>query len=270
MDKPIGVIDSGVGGLTVAREIMRQLPKENIVYFGDTARCPYGSRTWQEIKAYTWEMVHFVLEHDIKMLVIACNTATAVVLDEIGKTLDIPVVGVVQPGARTALKMTANQRIAVIGTKGTITSGAYPKALKSINPDVEVLSLACPYLVPLVERGELDTEETEAVVRESLVPLQDNGMDTLILGCTHYPLLQDVIHKVIGDEVSIICSGSETAREASTVLDHGGLLDSGENMSRHRFYTSGKASLFALIAQSWLHMEVLAESFPLRKSFSLS
>lgn len=269
MDKPIGVIDSGVGGLTVAREIMRQLPKEEILYFGDTARCPYGSRSWEDIRAFTWEMVNFVREQDVKMLVIACNTATAVVLDEIRDALDIPVIGVVHPGARAALKMTKNNRITVIGTIGTIESKAYLHALKSINSDVEVASLACPQFVPLVERGELEGEKTKAVVQETLAPLLNSHMDTLILGCTHYPLLQGVISEIVGPEVHVICSGAETAREVSTILDHSGLLYTGEKEPCHRFFTSGEPSMFALIARRWLHVEISAESFPPVKSFSL-
>lgn len=154
MKQPIGIIDSGVGGLTVAKEVMRQLPNEQIFYLGDTARCPYGPRTSEEVKTFTWQMTRFLLEKNIKMLVIACNTATAVALDEIRRELPIPVIGVIYPGARTAIKVTKNRRIGVIGTEGTVRSRAYEKALKSINHQVTVKSLACPKFVPLVESGE--------------------------------------------------------------------------------------------------------------------
>lgn len=260
MDKPIGVMDSGVGGLTVARELMRQLPKEEIIYFGDTARCPYGPRNWEEVRAFTWEMTEFLLKQNIKMLVIACNTATAVVLGELEAQLDIPVVGVVHPGARSALKITKNNHVAVIGTVGMIESCAYERALKSINNQVKVESLACPRFVPLVERGQLTGGETERVVRESLEPLQSVGIDTLILGCTHYPLLQEVIKGVVGPEVQLICSGAETAREVSTILYHSNLLFTGTRPAVHRFYTSGSPEIFTLIAENWLGTEVRAES----------
>lgn len=260
MDKPIGVIDSGVGGLTVARELLRQLPKEEIIYFGDTERCPYGSRPAEEVRAFTWEMTEFLLDRGIKMLVIACNTATAIVLEEIAERLDIPVVGVVHPGARAALKVTKNNHVAVIGTEGTITSCAYERALKSISNEVIVESLACPRFVPLVESGKLDGEETEETVRESLAPLQEFPIDTLILGCTHYPLLRDVIQKVMGPEVNIICSGAETAREVSTILYHSGLLYTGSRIPDHRFYTSGIPAIFSIIAQEWLNIEIHTQS----------
>lgn len=268
MKKPIGVIDSGVGGITVTREIMRQLPKEEIIYFGDTARCPYGSRSWQDIRTYTWEMVHFVLHYQIKMLVIACNTATAVVLDEIRTILNIPVIGVIHPGARTALKVTKNNQVAVIGTTGTIKSGAYVQALKGINSSVKVNDLACPSFVPLVESGELESYHTEAAVRDSLAPLLDSDTDTLILGCTHYPLLQDTIQKIMGINVSVICSGAETAREVSAILYHSGLLYTGEEKPTHQFFTSGETTTFILNARRWLHMDISAVSWPLEKALT--
>ncbi|HEX7066074.1 MAG TPA: glutamate racemase [Bacillales bacterium] len=260
MDKPIGVIDSGVGGLTVARELARQLPKEEIIYFGDTIRCPYGSRPREEVREFTWEMTDFLLGQEIKMLVVACNTATAIVLDEIREQLDIPVVGVVHPGARSAIKVTRTNQIAVIGTTGTIKSGAYEKALKNISDEVEVESLACPRFVPLVEKGQLVGPEIENAVGESLKPLKSLTIDTLILGCTHYPLLRGVIRKVMGPEVNIICSGAETAREVSTVLYHSGLLYTGAREPDHRFYTSGPSEVFTIIASQWMDRDIIAES----------
>ncbi|HEX6923175.1 MAG TPA: glutamate racemase [Bacillales bacterium] len=259
MDKPIGVIDSGVGGLTVARELIRQLPKEEIIYLGDTERCPYGSRPWEEVRAFTWEMTEFLLGQGVKMLVVACNTATAVVLDEIRERLDIPVVGVVNPGARSALKVTKNNHVAVIGTTGTIESGAYKRALEDISGEVSVESLACPRFVPLVEKGQLAGEQTEETVQESLEPLKRMDVDTLILGCTHYPLLRNVIQKVMGSDLNIICSGAETAREVSTVLYHSNLLYTGPRQPDHHFYTSGAPEVFTIIAQQWLDLEVEAQ-----------
>ncbi|MGX1825295.1 glutamate racemase, partial [Heyndrickxia sporothermodurans] len=210
MNQPIGIIDSGVGGLTVVKEVLKQLPNESIIYVGDTARCPYGPRPVDEVKAYTWQMTRFLLKRNIKMLVIACNTATAVVLDEIRTELKIPVLGVIYPGARAALKNTKGFNIGVLGTIGTIKSGAYEKALKSINRKVSITSLACPKFVPLVESGEYKSSIAKKIVAESLAPIQKSGIDTLILGCTHYPLLEGLIKNVMGSEVKVISSGDET------------------------------------------------------------
>lgn len=251
MNRPIGVIDSGVGGLTVAKEIMRQLPKEEIIYLGDTYRCPYGPRPLEEVQEYTWEMTRCLISQNIKLLVIACNTATAFVLEEIKDTLSIPVVGVVYPGARTALKVTRTNNIGVIGTIGTIKSGAYEFALKSINNQVNVESLACPHFVPLVESGQFDQLSSYDVVEESLAPMKSQRIDTLILGCTHYPLLSPIIQEVMGDQVKIICSGDETAREVSTVLYHSGLLMTGNRPPKHLFLTTGAKEIFQTIATKW-------------------
>ena len=258
MKKPIGVIDSGVGGLTVAREIMRQLPKEEIVYIGDTARCPYGPRSSSEVKQFTWEMTNYLLDqYQIKMLIIACNTATAVVLNEIQEKLDIPVRGVIHPGARSALKETTNRYIGVIGTSGTIKSSAYEKSLKAINNDIRVESLACPPFVPLVETGNLDSEETYETVKTTLAPLVHKGIDTLILGCTHYPLLEPVIQSVMGEDTSIICSGDETAYEVSGILEYSSLLYTGDEKASHTFLTTGSIDNFTRIATHWLDYPVI-------------
>lgn len=257
MIRPIGVMDSGVGGLTVAKEIMRQLPNEKIVYVGDTARCPYGPRPAEEVKAFTWQMTRFLLKKNIKMLVIACNTATAVVLDEIRQELSIPVLGVIHPGARAALKVTRNNRIGVIGTIGTVQSAAYEKALKLINKKVYVSSLACPKFVPLVESGEYDGVVAKKIVSEALQPLKGKGLDTLILGCTHYPLLGPVIQSEMGTKVKVISSGEETAREVSTMLFYSGLLTDDDKEPEHAFFTTGSKTIFAKIASDWLEQPIL-------------
>jgi len=252
LKRPIGVIDSGVGGLTVAKEIMRQLPHEQIIYMGDTARCPYGPRPAEEVKIFTWQMTRFLLEKDIKMLVIACNTATAVVLDEIRKELSIPVLGVIQPGARAAIKASKNNRIGVIGTIGTVKSAAYEKALKRVNKRAKVTSLACPKFVPLVESGEYEGPVAKKIIAETLHPLKNKGLDTLILGCTHYPLLENIIQNVMGSDVKVISSGEETASEVSTILFHDGLLNVEEAEPDHVFYTTGSTRMFSKIASDWL------------------
>lgn len=252
MKQPIGVIDSGVGGLTVAKEVMRQLPNEKIIYLGDTARCPYGPRTTKEVRRFTWEMTRFLLEKNIKMLVIACNTATAAALDDIRKELSIPVIGVINPGARAAIKKTKNYRVGMIGTEVTVKSGAYEKALKSLNSRIFVKGHACPKFVPLVESGEYGGPIAEKIVNESLKPMLQQNLDTLILGCTHYPLLESLIKQTMGAEVNVISSGDETAREISAILEYNGLLETCEEESEHEFYTTGSRRIFSKIASQWL------------------
>jgi len=254
--KPIGIIDSGVGGLTVAKEIMRQLPKEEIIYLGDTARCPYGPRPKDEVRQFTWELTNYLLSYDIKMLVIACNTATALVMEEIQQNIDIPVIGVVYPGARTALKVTKNKHIGVIGTVGTIESGAYETALKAINNQIEAESLACPMFVPLVESGEFEGEKAASIVADSLHPFKGKDIDTLILGCTHYPLLRSTIQEYLGNKITLISSGDETAREVSTVLFYSGLLNRTYRKREHLFLTTGEKEIFQKIASKLFEQPV--------------
>jgi glutamate racemase len=256
MNRPIGVIDSGVGGLTVAKEIMRQLPKEQIIYLGDTARCPYGPRPLKEVRKFTWEMTNYLLQYDIKMLVIACNTATAAVLEEIRGLLKIPVLGVIHPGARAAVKVTRNNQIGVIGTIGTIESGAYEVALHSISNQIKVKGLACPTFVPVVESGDYESEEAYEVVLQELRPLLGFEIDTLILGCTHYPLLTPIIQKVIGNDVQLISSGSETAREVSTILYHSHLLNNTEKQAGHLFFTTGTKEVFQKVANKLFQQKI--------------
>lgn len=256
MNQPIGIIDSGVGGLTVAKEVIRQLPQERIVYLGDTARCPYGPRPSDEIRRYTWEMTRFLLSKNIKMLIIACNTATAVALEEIQAELSIPVIGVIQPGARSAIKVSKNSKIGIIGTVGTVKSKAYEKALKAIKRTVSVRSLPCPKFVPLVESGEFSGPVAKKIVAETLSPLRNKGLDTLILGCTHYPLLEPIIKNVMGSSVKVISSGEETAREVSTILYYNGLFNDSETFPTHEFYTTGSKKIFGRIASQWLEKSI--------------
>ncbi|MDY0405423.1 glutamate racemase [Virgibacillus sp. 179-BFC.A HS] len=265
MDRAIGVIDSGVGGLTVAYELMRQLPNERLIYLGDTLRCPYGPRPEIEIRTFTWEMVHFLMTKNIKMLVIACNTATAFTLQELQKQLPIPVIGVIQPGARAAIKVTESDHVGVIGTQGTIGSDAYAKALKTIKPDIKVDSLACPLFVPMVEKGILDGVQCQSIVQDSLRPLQKiTGMDTLILGCTHYPIIKDVISRVMGPSVQLISSSEETAREASIILDMNGILNKTGHRGYHEFYTTGNLDTFKKITN-----RIFAESMDTIQSVTM-
>ena len=255
MERPIGMLDSGVGGLTVAKELMRQLPKEKIIYIGDTLRCPYGPRPFEEVRKFTWELVQFLLTYNIKMLVIACNTASAAVLEELQKKLDIPVVGVIGPGARAALKVTRSKRIGVIGTKGTIHSDAYQKELKTIDNDVYVKSIACPEFVSVVENGDFNKKDTLEIVKKALLPFQFEALDTLILGCTHYPLLQRQIQLAMGRRVQLINSGEETGRELSTILQYNNQLNFELFEGVHQFFTTGDPKKFQKIAKRWLNQE---------------
>ncbi len=257
VDKPIGVIDSGVGGLTVVHEIMRQLPNEQLIYIGDTKRCPYGSRPKQEVISYTLEMVNFLLQKDVKMIVIACNTATAFTLKILEEQLSIPVIGVIQPGARAAINVTKTDHVAVIGTDGTINSQAYKKALTKIKQDMNVISLACPLFVPMVEKGILYGKQAITIVNDSLQPLTNQPhLDTLILGCTHYPLLGETISQVMGKHVQLVSSSEETARETSVLLDVHHLMSNSLKRPYHEFYATGNLDLFKHIAKTLFNEEI--------------
>lgn len=253
----IGFIDSGVGGLTVVKEAIRQLPNESIYYVGDTARCPYGPRPEEQVLKFTWQMTQFLLEKDIKMLVIACNTATAAALEDIKKKLAIPVIGVILPGSRAAIKSTQNNKIGVIGTEGTVKSNQYKKMINSKDTKSSVTSLTCPKFVPLVESNEYNSAIAKKVVAETLRPLKNVGLDTLILGCTHYPLLRSIIQNVVGDTVTLIDSGAETVSEVSTILDYFDLsIDSRDNdETEYNFYTTGSTQMFESIASQWLEID---------------
>ncbi|MFC7440788.1 glutamate racemase [Laceyella putida] len=266
-ERAIGILDSGVGGLTVAREVMRQLPRETIYYVGDTKRCPYGPRSPEEVRRYTLEIVEFLMAHPLKAILIACNTATAAALQEVREQVPIPVLGVIDPGARAAIKATQNHIIGVIGTQGTVESGAYEKALRRIHPRLTVHSLACPAFVPLVESGYRHTPLADQIVHDTLQPLKKTHLDTLILGCTHYPLLADAVKKAMGPDVNIISSAEETAAELSTILQHKELLTH-LKVPRHRFFTTGDAAPFAQIAEDWFGYPVEVEQIVLKTSES--
>lgn len=259
MKRAIGVLDSGVGGLTVVKELMRQLPKEEIIYIGDTLRCPYGPRSREEIRAYTWELINFLVAKQVKMIVIACNTATAVVLKEAREQLDIPIIGVIDPGARAAVKVTRNKQIGVIGTQMTVESRSYVKALRHVEGEVEVVSLACPPFVPLVESGRTSGPTVRQIVKETLAPFLHERFDTLILGCTHYPILAPVIASVLGPNVKLISSGDETALEVAAILDYQQLGCETTSSPSHQFYATGDVDLFNRLATEWLGRKVVAE-----------
>ncbi|MBX5437845.1 MAG: glutamate racemase [Alicyclobacillaceae bacterium] len=251
-DQPIGVFDSGIGGLTVAAAIAEALPNERIFYFGDTARCPYGDRSVDEVVSFSRQVLDFLYALGVKMLVVACNTATAAALPALRSRYPVPVLGVVEPGARAAVAASSRGRIGVIGTAVTIRSGAYEQSIKNIMPDAQVWSLACPSLVPLVERGEWSGQAVEEEVRRALAPLRWVDLDTLILGCTHYPLLQGVIQRAMGNGVRLISSAEETSREVGRVLASLCLLRRATEPPVHRLFTSGDPERMAVAAQRWL------------------
>jgi glutamate racemase len=252
VQQAIAILDSGVGGLTVVKEVMRQLPRENILYFGDTARTPYGPRPAEEVVRYTREIVDYLLQYQPKMIVIACNTATAAALEDIRSQVDVPVIGVINPGARAAIGRSKTGVIGVIGTEGTIKSRAYETALKRLSPRLQVISRACPEFVTLVENGNFRSAETCVAVSRALEPLRIDMLDCLILGCTHYPFLADTIAEVMGPEVALISSDEETAREISTVLHESNQLARSDEVPAHQFFCSGDPNKFQEIAQAWL------------------
>jgi glutamate racemase len=217
-DSPIGLFDSGIGGLTVLQQITEVLPRENTVYLGDTARSPYGTKSVETVLRYSFENADFLIQKNVKLLVVACNTSTAVALKALQDNLSVPVVGVIEPGARAAVAKTKNKKIGVIGTEATIQSGAYTQALKALDPRIEIYSRACPLFVPLVEEGWLDNRVVEMTVESYLSGLKRSGIDALILGCTHYPLLKKAIRKFMGRAVRLVDSAEETANEVSKLL----------------------------------------------------
>lgn len=257
---PIGVFDSGVGGLTVAREIMRQIPNEKIVYFGDTARVPYGSKSKETVTRYSEQIVRFLQTQNVKAIVVACNTASACALDTIEKEVDIPVIGVVKPGAKTAAEVTRNGKIGVIGTAATIQSQLYATYIKELNHQVQVIGKACPLFVPLVEEGLLEDPVTDEIAMRYLSELIDIGIDTLILGCTHYPLIRSTIGKTMGEQVTLVNPAYETAVELKQLLAQRDLLNDkapelGEN--KYRFFVSDAADKFKTFANSIIKYGIL-------------
>ena len=256
---PVGVFDSGVGGLTVAREIMRQLPNEKIVYFGDTARVPYGSKSKETILRYSRQIIRFLKTKGVKAIVVACNTASALALEEIRDEIDMPIIGVVKPGAKVAVEKTVNKRVGVIATEATISSGLYTDYIKAQDADVTVYSKACPLFVPLVEEGWLKDSVTEEVARRYLEELKEQNIDTLVLGCTHYPLLRNMIGKLMGDEVTLVNPAYETAVSLGELLEEKGLTAGNENRyasEMYDFYVSDAAEKFKKFANSILPFRI--------------
>ncbi|MEV0199024.1 glutamate racemase [Nonomuraea sp. NPDC050691] len=254
-DTSIGIFDSGVGGLTVARAIIDQLPHESITYVADTARQPYGPKSIAEVRAYALEVMDHLVANDVKMLVIACNSASAAVLRDARERYDVPVVEVIQPATRRAVRATRTGEVGVIATRATVASMAYHDAFAAA-PHVRLTSVAAPRLVEYIERGETTSEEVIAAVREYLAPIREAGCDTLILGCTHYPLLTGAISYVAGDEVTLVSSADETAKDVYRILHDRGLAAASDVTPRHRFRATGDSTLFAHLGRRFLGPEI--------------
>lgn len=260
-NSPIGVFDSGVGGLTVAREIMRQLPNERIVYFGDTARVPYGNKSKETVTKFSRQIVHFLKNQQVKAIVVACNTASAYALEELEQEVDIPIIGVVKPGVRAALLATRNKKVGVVATEATIHSGIYSRYIEENDASVSILGKACPLFVPLVEEGLWEDPVTDEIARRYLSELIDSGIDTLILGCTHYPMLRTTVAKIMGDGVTLVNPAYETARELKLLLAEKGLESEhrpGLGTELYRFYVSDGAEKFKQFANSILTYGILS------------
>lgn len=261
---PIGIFDSGVGGLTVMREVRRLLPAENLVYLGDTARVPYGNKSHATVTRYSVEDAQFLLNKGVKMIVVACNTASAFAAAALRETFpEVPLLGMIGPGARAAMAATRNRRIGVIATVGTIGSGAYENRIRTTFAEagdtrpVEILPQACPLFVPLVEEGELNSEITRLVARKYLLGLREAGIDTLVLGCTHYPLLREVIAETMGPEVSLVDSAEAAALETAALLRARGMLnESGQSAGAETFHVTDAAARFHGIAQTFLGHDI--------------
>jgi glutamate racemase len=250
--RPLGVFDSGIGGLTVFRELLRQLPDEELLYFGDVARLPYGNKSAEGVTRFSREICAFLLTRDVKAIVVACNTASALALPALARELPVPVVGVIESGARAAVERTRSGRVGVIATASTVRSGAYAAAVHALRPGVEVVERACPLFVPLVEEGWIDHPVTRLVAHEYLAPLEDHRLDTLVLGCTHYPLLEGVIGADMGPGVTLIDSGRETAAAVKALLDERGLAAPAGREPRHALYLSDLPAAFTATAERFL------------------
>jgi glutamate racemase len=249
---PIGVFDSGLGGLTVVRALFERLPHDAILYFGDTARVPYGPKSPVTVRRYSQEILHWLLHRGVKLVVVACNTSTAHGLDLLQATSPVPVIGVIGPGAGAAVRARRAGAIGVIGTAGTVESGAYSRAIQALDPGAPVVQQACPLFVPLVEEGWFDHPATELVAREYLAPLQAAGLDTLVLGCTHYPLLKPLLGRILGPAVTLIDSAEETAQAVAETLDQRGLAAPAGASPAHRFVVSDDPDRFRMVGVRFL------------------
>jgi glutamate racemase len=251
-EKPIGVFDSGIGGLTVVKRLASTLPSEDIVYFGDTARVPYGSKSNSTVIEYSFQDTKFLLSKSVKAVVVACNTASSIAIDELKKNFDLPIIGMINPGAKLAISSTKNGKIGVIGTRATITNKAYSNEIRKLDPSMTVYEKACPLFVPLAEEGWINHKATFEIAEEYLKELRELKIDTLVLGCTHYPILSEVIQKVIGENVTLIDSGVASAGIIKEELDRTNLYANRITNGNHEFYVSDIPVKFKEVAELFL------------------
>lgn len=256
MGKPIGVFDSGIGGLTVVKEIMNILPNEDIIYFGDTARVPYGNKSQDTIIKFSLQISRFLQTKDVKAIVIACNTASAFALDAVKEQFDIPIIGVISPGARSAVKSTKNNKIGIIGTEGTVSSGAYSKKINTIKNSFEIYSTPCPLFVPIVEEGWSEKEVSYMIAREYLEEMKNKEIDTLVMGCTHYPLLNNVVQNVMGEKVALINPARETALELRDILIENNISNSEDYKGSYKYYVSDNPNKFIKVGERFLSEKI--------------
>jgi glutamate racemase len=254
-NRPIGVFDSGLGGLTVLKEIIKVLPNENIVYFGDTARVPYGPRSKETIMEYTFQAINFLISKNVKAIVIACNTATARCLKEANEKYNIPIIGVIEAGARTASYSTKNKIVGVIGTEGTVNSKAYDKEIKKIDNEIKIVSKACPLFVPIIEEGWADTEVAHLTAKEYLKELLEQDIDSLVLGCTHYPILKKTIGDIVGEKIKLVNPAKETAKDLSIILEQQNILRDNTDAT-YEYYVSDIPEKFISIGQQFIKRDM--------------
>lgn len=255
-NRPIGVFDSGIGGLTVLKEIVKGMPDEGTIYLGDTARVPYGIRSPETVIRYSFENTRFLFSKDIKVLVVACNTASSVGLDRIKSVVPIPVIGVIEPGVKAAVKTTRNKKIGIIGTEATIRSNSYTRLINAIDGDIEVSGLPCPLFVPLVEEGWVEGDIAIMIAERYLIEIKDKGIDTLVLGCTHYPLLKQVISKVMGEGVILIDSAVEVAKEVKAILEISVLKREQKEKPLREFYVTDSPDRFIKVGERFLEDKI--------------
>ena len=251
-DKPIGIFDSGIGGLTVVKRFLSTLPNEDIIYFGDTARVPYGSKSNSTVIEYSLQNAKFLLDKNVKAIVVACNTASSVAIQELRNSFDVPIIGMIGPGSKTAIRETTNKKVGVIGTRATIGNHAYAKRIKSLEPSIKVFEKECPLFVPLAEEGWIKKNATYEIAEEYLKELREKEIDTLVLGCTHYPILAEVIQKVIRRNVKLIDSGIASAEVVKEVLMKRNLLSENKSKGQSEFYVSDIPAKFKEIAELFL------------------
>lgn len=259
--RPIGVFDSGVGGLTVLHECLVNLPHEDFVYLGDTGSFPYGPRPLEDVRALAFRNASFLVSQDVKLIIVACNSAAAAALPQLQAAFDTPIVGVVMPGARAAVQETRNRRVGVMATEATVRSAGYQRALEALDAGIDVFPVACPRLAPMIQEGDVFSEEIEDAVRGYVLPLKEEGVDTVILGCTHYPLLTPMLRRMFGPGVALINSAEEIAREVGEILQRRGVQNDLAREGRYRFFSTGEPEAFRLVGARFLQLPIREVTF---------